>query len=86
MTRILFITATRIGDAIMNMGVLDHLIASHPDARITVGCGPLAAPLFRAIPEVERVIDGSISSKRTEPVSVYGMGAIQSKLRSIAAP
>lgn len=56
MTRILFITATRIGDAIMNMGVLDHLIASHPDARITVGCGPLAAPLFRAIPEVERVI------------------------------
>jgi lipopolysaccharide export system permease protein len=56
MTRILFITATRIGDAIMNMGVLDHLIAAHPDARITVGCGPLAAPLFRAIPEVERVI------------------------------
>ena len=56
MTRILFITATRIGDAIMNMGVLDHLITTHPDARITVGCGPLAAPLFRAIPEVERVI------------------------------
>ncbi len=56
MTRILFITATRIGDAIMNMGVLDHLIAAHPDARITVGCGPLAAPLFRAIPQVERVI------------------------------
>ncbi|EAP89069.1 ADP-heptose--LPS-heptosyl transferase II, putative [Oceanicaulis alexandrii HTCC2633] len=56
MTCILFITATRIGDAIMNMGVLDHLITAHPDARITVGCGPLAAPLFRAIPEVERVI------------------------------
>ena len=56
MPRILFITATRIGDAIMNMGVLDHLITAHPDARITVGCGPLAAPLFRAIPEVERVI------------------------------
>ena len=56
MTRILFITATRIGDAIMNMGVLDHLIAAHPEARITVGCGPLAAPLFRAIPQVERVI------------------------------
>ena len=56
MTRILFITATRIGDAIMNMGVLDHLISHNPDARITVGCGPLAAPLFRAIPQVERVI------------------------------
>ena len=42
MTRILFITATRIGDAIMNMGVLDHLITAHPDARITVGCSALA--------------------------------------------
>ncbi|WP_421857680.1 glycosyltransferase family 9 protein [Oceanicaulis sp.] len=56
MTRILFITATRIGDAILNSGVLQHLIDAHADARITVACGPLAAPLFRAAPGVERVI------------------------------
>ncbi|MBL4538435.1 MAG: glycosyltransferase family 9 protein [Oceanicaulis sp.] len=56
MTRILFITATRIGDAILNSGVLQHLIDTHADARITVACGPLAAPLFRAAPGVERVI------------------------------
>ena len=56
MTRILFITSTRIGDAILNSGVLQHLIDKHADARITVACGPLAAPLFRATPKVERVI------------------------------
>ena len=56
MTRILFITSTRIGDAILNSGVLQHLIDTHADARITVACGPLAAPLFRATPKVERVI------------------------------
>jgi len=56
MTRILFITATRIGDAILNSGVLSHLIEAHPDASITVACGPLAAPLVRAAPQVDEVI------------------------------
>lgn len=56
MTRILFITATRIGDAILNSGVLDHLIRTHPGAQITVACGPLAAPLFRAAPQVSEII------------------------------
>lgn len=56
MTRILFITSTRIGDAALFSGLLDHLIESHEDARVTVACGPLAAPLFKAVPQVERVI------------------------------
>ena len=56
MTRILFITATRIGDAVLFSGPLDHLAATYPDAEITVACGPLAAPLFRAAPGVAEVI------------------------------
>ncbi len=56
MDRILFITSTRIGDAVLSSGLLAHLAATHPDARITVACGPLAAPLFRAAPGVERII------------------------------
>lgn len=56
MTRILFITATRIGDAILFSGPLAHLAATYPDAQITVACGPLAAPLFRAAPGVSDVI------------------------------
>lgn len=54
--RILFITATRIGDAILSTGLLSHLIDRHPDALITVASGPAAAPLFEAMPGLERVI------------------------------
>jgi ADP-heptose:LPS heptosyltransferase len=53
---ILFITATRIGDAVLSTGLLDHLRTRYPGARITVACGPAPAPLFAAIPGVVRVI------------------------------
>ena len=53
---ILFITSTRIGDAVLSTGILDHLICQFPDARITVACGPEAAALFEAVPNLCRVI------------------------------
>ncbi len=53
---ILFITSTRIGDVVLSTGILDHLSRSHPDARITIACGPEAAPLFAAGPGNWRVI------------------------------
>ncbi len=53
---ILFVTATRIGDAILSTGLLSHLIDRYPDARITVASGPAAVPLFEAMPGLERVI------------------------------
>ena len=54
--RILFITHTRIGDAVMSTGILRHLVETYPAARFTIVCGPLAAPLFAAVPRCERVI------------------------------
>ena len=54
--KILFITATRIGDAVLSSGLLAQLILRYPKARITVACGPAAAPLFDAVPQVERII------------------------------
>ncbi len=56
MKRILFITATRIGDAVLFSGPLAYLADRHPEAEITVACGPLAAPLFRAAPGVREII------------------------------
>lgn len=53
--RILFITSTRIGDAVLSSGILAHLIQAHPTARFTIACGPVAAPLFEATPQVERI-------------------------------
>jgi ADP-heptose:LPS heptosyltransferase len=54
--KILFITSTRVGDAILSSGLLARLIGDHPDARITIACGPAAAPLFRAVPNLDRII------------------------------
>ena len=54
--RILFITHRWIGDAVLASGVLSHLIDRHPDAHITVACGPNAAPLFEAVPNLSRII------------------------------
>jgi heptosyltransferase-3 len=54
--RILFITATRIGDAVISTGLLQHLVKQNPDAKITIACGPLAASLFAAVPGLDEVI------------------------------
>ncbi len=54
--RILFITSTRVGDAVLSTGILSYLIDRHPDARVTVVAGPAAAPVFHAMPGLERLI------------------------------
>lgn len=54
--RILFITANRVGDAVITTGLLDHLIRHHPDCRITVACGPVAEGVFARMPNLERLI------------------------------
>lgn len=54
--RILFITATRVGDAVLSTGLLRHLIEENPDARVTVACGPAAAGLFEDVPGLDRLI------------------------------
>jgi ADP-heptose:LPS heptosyltransferase len=54
--KVLFVTSTRIGDAILSTGLLEYLRAEHPDLEVTVACGPAAAPLFEALPGLKRVI------------------------------
>jgi heptosyltransferase III len=53
---ILFVTATRIGDAVLSTGLLSHLVERYPDARLTIAAGPVAAPLFEAVPRLTRLI------------------------------
>ena len=43
--RILFISATRLGDAVLGTGVLAQALARWPGARVTLVCGPAAAPV-----------------------------------------
>src|SRR5687768_17849054 len=53
---ILFVTATRIGDAVLSTGLLSYLVERYPGARLTIAAGPAAAPLFEAVPGLERII------------------------------
>jgi len=54
--RLLFVTSTRVGDAILSTGVLGRLLDENPGIKVTVACGPAAASLFEAVPGLERVI------------------------------
>ncbi|WP_158924620.1 glycosyltransferase family 9 protein [Acidisphaera sp. S103] len=54
--KILFVTSTRLGDAVLSTGLLDHLIRTHPDAQITVVCGPVAEGIFDRMPNRTRTI------------------------------
>lgn len=54
--RLLFITATRIGDAVLSTGILGEMIERHPGIEATVAVGRLSAPLFAAVPGLERIL------------------------------
>lgn len=54
--RILFITSTRVGDAVISTGILAHLLRRHPAAQVTIVCGPAAAGVFARMPRLERMI------------------------------
>ena len=54
---ILFITATRIGDAVLSSGLIKRLHDEIPNARFTIVAGPDAAPLFAHVPNLDRVIE-----------------------------
>ena len=54
--RILFITANRLGDAILSTGLLGHFANTYPKAAITVATGPIPAPIFSRAPGLERCI------------------------------
>lgn len=54
---ILFITSNRIGDAVLSSGLIKRLSDEIPNARFTVVAGPVAAPLFEDVPNLDRIIE-----------------------------
>jgi lipopolysaccharide export system permease protein len=53
---ILFITSSRIGDAVLSTGLLSHIEQTWPQASVTIVCGPLVASLFEGYPRLKRII------------------------------
>ena len=54
--RILFITSSRVGEAVISCGVLEALRTQYPKAPITVACGASCTGLFARLPRLERII------------------------------
>lgn len=50
---ILFITSTRIGDAILSTGILSWLHEQYPEDGITIACGGPASKVFGEVPNLE---------------------------------
>ena len=67
---ILFITASRIGDAVLSSGLIKALADEIPHARFTIVAGPLTAPLFAQTPRLDRVI---VMEKRALGGHWYGL-------------
>lgn len=53
---ILFITSSRIGDAVISCGILERLRLEHPHARFTIVCGSVAEGIFSRFPALKRLI------------------------------
>ncbi len=56
MKNILFITCSRIGDAVLTTGILAEIERRYPSAKVTIAVDPLPAPLFEDYP----LLDGFI--------------------------
>ncbi|TAH35640.1 MAG: glycosyltransferase family 9 protein [Alphaproteobacteria bacterium] len=56
MMKLLFITSTRIGDAVLSTGLLNHIIAQNPGIQVTIACGAPAAGIFKTVPNLEKII------------------------------
>ena len=54
--KILFITSSRIGDAILSTGALNLLIENNPESKITVDCGKASSSIFEETPNIEKII------------------------------
>ncbi|HEX2752370.1 MAG TPA: glycosyltransferase family 9 protein, partial [Alphaproteobacteria bacterium] len=54
--KILFITATNLGDGVLTTGALDHFIRKYPQAEFTIACGPLLTSIFEPAPGTVRII------------------------------
>lgn len=56
MKKILFITCSRIGDAVLTTGILNYIQHEIPNAKVTIAVDPLPASLFSDYPLLDKLI------------------------------
>ena len=67
---ILFITSSRLGDAVLSSGLIRSLVEEVDGARFTIVASALTAPLFERVPGLDRVI---VMEKRPLSLHWYGL-------------
>ncbi len=68
----LFITSNAIGDAIFSTGLLHHIAKNEPDHPLFVACGTAPAPLFRYMPNVEKIFPFRKEKYKLHWLKLYG--------------
>ena len=66
MNRILIIAPNWIGDAVMSQPLLANLKVIYPQSQIDVLASPWVAPIYRACPEVQQVIEARLEHKQLQ--------------------
>lgn len=54
--KILFVSHSRLGDAVLSTCILNQLHQQYPDARFTIAAGSIPAPIFASVPNLDRLI------------------------------
>ena len=67
---ILFITSSRVGDAVLSSGLITSLNEQVEGARFTIVASALTAPLFEHVPGLDRII---VMEKRPLSAHWYGL-------------
>tara|TARA_R110002126_G_scaffold13118_3_gene56506 strand:- start:22714 stop:23676 length:963 start_codon:yes stop_codon:yes gene_type:complete len=70
--QILFITSTRIGDAVLSTGILSHIHAAYQGAEVTIVCGPLCTTLFEGYPNLKEIIALKKEKRNMHWVKLWG--------------
>lgn len=70
--KILFVTLSNIGDAILTLPALDYLKECLAGARVTVLCGPRSACLFEGNPSIDSFIVYDKHAPLAEKVALFG--------------
>ena len=69
--RVLFITLSNVGDAILGLPALDLVRAAHPEARITVLAGPRSAAVFQGRRDVHQTLIHERGASWREVVALW---------------
>lgn len=53
---ILIIAPNRLGDAILSTGIIETIRNRNPDTRLIIAAGPVSAPIYTHLPNLDRII------------------------------